>query len=786
MKYKKFRQILAAALAAALLAGCGTPASDNGQSQNAASEASKSSAKTGSATVGELADYFVKAADGYNASVNREEILEGLKVSGKATRIEMLVIAARAFGELPEPGAYAKLTAASAPDMSDVPKWAGGSLQNMASKGLLAASDLEAGDKKDTASIKEAAAIAARFYAFYGNNLKDDFYTSVNQQQLNTLPIPKGQESAGGSASVSANTDKELKDLITELINNKKEYAKGSIEQKIRDLYETCEDRETRDKEGIKPLKKYLDAVDKADSFSELNAAIARAVDELGMYANGLFLSIPTTDLTDSTIKVLQLMTPASELPEEEYDDPDGKAYKKHKDDLTEKLTAVGEKKEDAERHAENIMKFEKSLAAHMSEQDDSGEIKEQKYYTPESLDKMMPHAEIGVFLSAVGLRSDVKMLVFDEKQFEEYTKWFKDKNLELFKSLEKIALLEGFSSFLSSDLAEKFGYTGVESGDTAVQSYLPEELGKLYTDRYFNADSKAEIEKMVHMMIDTFKDRVTRLDWMSDETKKEALKKLDSLTVLIGYPDKWEFSNARIRGLEEGGTYFENAAACEAAKHKRQMEELNQPADPRRFALSAFMVNAAANRNTNTLIFPAGILQAPFYDRNASFEQNLGAIGSTIAHEITHIFDDGGAQYDSRGNLNDWWNKKDYSHFKNLCKKAEEFYNGREVVPGAGADGRENLSENIADIGGIACTLEILSKMKDPDYDAFFRSYANQWVKVADYSTLAESTETDTHAPNKLRCNLVLTNFQEFYDTYGISEGDGMYTAPEERIQIW
>ena len=186
MKYKKFRQILAAALAAALLAGCGTPASDNGQSQNAASEASKRSA-----TVGELADYFVKAADGYNASVNREEILEGLKASEKATRLEMLVLAARAFGELPEPGAYAKLTAASAPDMSDVPKWAGDSLQNMASKGLLAASDLEAGDKKDTASIKDAAAIAARFYAFYGNNLKDDFYTSVNQQQLNTLPIER-------------------------------------------------------------------------------------------------------------------------------------------------------------------------------------------------------------------------------------------------------------------------------------------------------------------------------------------------------------------------------------------------------------------------------------------------------------------------------------------------------------------------------------------------------------------------------------------------------------------
>ena len=162
------------------------------------------------------------------------------------------------------------------------------------------------------------------------------------------------------------------------------------------------------------------------------------------------------------------------------------------------------------------------------------------------------------------------------------------------------------------------------------------------------------------------------------------------------------------------------------------------------------------------------------------------GAIGSTIAHEITHMFDDGGAQYDARGNLRDWWTKEDYSHFQKLCKKAEDFYEGHEAVPGAVADSKENLSENIADIGGIACGLEILSTMENPDYDAFFRSFANQWAKVADYDTLAELAQTDTHAPNKLRCNLVLSNFQEFYDTYGISEGDGMYTAPEDRIQIW
>lgn len=319
-----------------------------------------------------------------------------------------------------------------------------------------------------------------------------------------------------------------------------------------------------------------------------------------------------------------------------------------------------------------------------------------------------------------------------------------------------------------------------------AVQTYLSEELGQIYVGRYFPPEAKAEVEKMVDMMIEAFQKRIGRLDWMEENTKREALAKLDAITVLIGYPDVWALNEAEFLDAADGGSYFANCATSEVMKWRKMIKSLDEPVDPGQFSLSVFTVNAAANRNTNALIFPAGILQAPFYDVDASFEENLGAIGSTIAHEITHIFDDGGALYDAKGNLRNWWSEGDAAHFQALCDRVAAFYDGREVAAGAPVNGKATLSENIADMGGVACCLEVLSALDRPDYDAFFRSYARHWLRVAGYDTLAEMALYDEHAPNVLRCNLVLSNFQEFMDAYAIGPNDGMYVAPEDRVAIW
>ncbi|MDO4272596.1 MAG: M13 family metallopeptidase [Eubacteriales bacterium] len=747
-------------------------------------------------TTGQLADFFMKAATGYGKPAQRSEILEGMKESEEADRLQMLVLAGRAFDKLPKPEGNAEKTVPPVPDLSKVPEWAQDALKNLADGGILAASDLEDvsdGEKEGednfleaSAAMKDAEVIAARLYAAFGTNEKDDFYTAVNKKLLDTTEIPETGETAGGSGEVNDRTDKQLKELIDEIVNSGEDYPKGSPEQKIRDLYNNFENIEARNRAGIKPLKKYLEAVDKAGSFSELNAAIAMCVNELGNFANGLFPGLATTDIKDSSKKIMLLLTMTPGLAAGDYENPEKEEYKEYRAALVEQLVAVGESQEEAECHADKILELEQDVAQNMELPDGTGEFKEQNYYTFKTLDEMMPQARPSELMTAIGVKDTFEMQVLDDKMFSAYAKWVTEENLELFKSIEKIVLLSACSSYLSEDLAEQFGTGGIASGDLAVQNYLSEELGQLYVKRYFSPESKEEIEKMTNLMIETFKKRIERLDWMEDDTKKEAIKKLDSLTVLIGYPDEWQLSKAEIRGKEEGGSFFENAAACEVDRWKQQLKELGQPVDNRKFALAAYTVNAAANRNTNTLLFPAGILQAPFYDKNESFETNLGSIGSTIAHEITHMFDDGGAQFDSQGNLRDWWAEEDYKHFKKLCKNVEEFYEGYEALPGIKADGQETLSENIADMGGIACGLEILSGMEDPDYDAFFRSYANQWLRVADYDTLLETAQSDMHAPNNLRCNRVLSNFQEFYDTYDIKEGDGMYVAPEDRINIW
>ncbi len=773
------------------------PSTQNAQaSTTAGTDAAADESSKTAATLGELADFFIQAADDYRSDKqhnDRSAVMEGFNASDKATRLQMLVLAGRAFGPLPEPVGNAKKMAPGDVDLSDVPEWARTELQNLNDSGILAASDLNRETNGQTTNImdtpadmKDAKIIAARLFAVKGTNLKDDFFATVNKKSMEGLEIPEGDETVGGSSAVTARTDKQLADLIDEIVNSSADYPVGSAEQKIRDLYKNYEDKQARNAAGIKPLQKYLDAVDKAENFSQLNEAIAQAVNALGNFANGLFAGIPVVDTKDSSRKVLQLMTMGPSLMPGDYDDPEGESYTTYKNSMIEQLMTTGESRENAEKHAEAILRLEKDLAGHMRDWSDSSELPESKYYTQKLLDEMMPQANVSQLLTAIGLKSDVKMIVFDDQQFEAYAKWFTEENLEIFKAIEKISLLSSYSSYLSEELAEKFGNNDIPSGDIAVQNFLSEELGQLYVSRYFPEESKAEIEQMVKMMIETYKARIQRLDWMEESTKAEAIKKLDAMNVLIGYPDEWNFNKAVILSGSDGGSFFDNVAASEVEKWKNQLEELDKPVDKRRFVLAAYTVNAAANRSTNTILFPAGILQAPFYDKNASFETNLGAIGSTIAHEITHIFDDGGAQFDAQGNMRNWWGDEDYDHFKALCTKAAAFYDGQEAVVGATVNGADTLSENISDIGGIACGLEILSGMDNPDYDAFFRSYASQWLRIGSYDTLAELAITDMHAPNNLRCNRVLANFQEFYDTYDIQPGDGMYVAPEDRIKIW
>lgn len=312
--------------------------------------------------------------------------------------------------------------------------------------------------------------------------------------------------------------------------------------------------------------------------------------------------------------------------------------------------------------------------------------------------------------------------------------------------------------------------------------------LEQMYAEQHFSPKAKKDVEQMVDQLIATYEERIKSLDWMSETTKAKAIKKLDTMIVKIGYPDKWDttLDKVAIKTYDEGGSLFSNTFTVTKAYIDNTKAKLDKPVDRTQWVTSVYTVNAFYNALNNEITFPAGILQAPFYDINAKPEENYGAIGMIIGHEISHAFDNNGSAYDENGNANNWWTEEDFKKFEEKNQKLIEFYNAIEIIPGVFNDGQLTLSENGADLGGMAASLQVVSQMSNPDYKAYFESNAEMWKSTTTKEFAAMLSKNDVHSANKVRVNRTIVNFQEFYDTYGIKPGDGMYIAPEDRVSIW
>ena len=329
---------------------------------------------------------------------------------------------------------------------------------------------------------------------------------------------------------------------------------------------------------------------------------------------------------------------------------------------------------------------------------------------------------------------------------------------------------------------------TDEENAAQEVQQYLADYLGQAYVEKYFSAEAKADVEAMIDEMLDVYAQRIQALDWMSETTKAKAVEKLEAITVNVGYPDEWDdlFDDVDILSAEEGGSYFDNILAMSKATLAEMAAEQDEPVDRGQWAMSAYTVNAYYSPQNNSINFPAGILQAPLYDVDADRTENLGGIGYVIAHEITHAFDNNGATFDAQGNQSDWWTEEDYAAFQALCEKVVAFYDGVEAAPGIACNGALTISENVADLGALACITQIESEEEEPDYATLYRTAARTWRGTASRETRAYLALADVHAPDKLRGCRALQSLDEFYDAFGIQPGDGMYLPEEARVQIW
>ena len=753
------------------------------------------------ATRGEVADMLLTAADDYNPNVKRSDIIKGYGGDGELhedwniNRAEALVMLSRAFGKLPELSGHNARVALKSEAFTDIPDWAANELKPVLDAGLAAGTGEGTFSPYDDVTKEQMNLFIKRAYALFGTNEKDDFYAAVNKDALNKFQILPGHVIAGTFYDLGDKSAEEVSETIDDAIEKGGE--KGSKEQKIADFYNNILDKESRNRLGISQIKPYLDMIDNVKNLNELTEVQSTLQNEIYLAPFAAF-SI-TIDLKDSTKYIPVFGTTEPGMTKDFYTsgtEAQKNAYLKY---LKSLLEIAGES--DADDKVRDFYEFEKRLAEKSLNPEDAGNVdKIYNTFTLSEISDMFPTMNITRILKDSGIKEEEKILISDVELAEEFSSLFKEENLSVLKTSAKLSLLTGFGSCLSQDFTdvsntfsrEYLGVSGEQSDvDIAVMSVssvMPDYIGELYAERYFTEEAKQNAEKMVDDIISVYKDRIKKLTWMSEETKKKALNKLEKMNKKIGYPDEFEtyLDNAEIKSFADGGSCFDNIIQIAKAANEEALSYQGKTVDKTKWLMYPYTVNACYDVTSNDITFPAAILQPPMYDVNASYEENLGGIGYIIAHEITHAFDNNGAKFDENGNAADWWTPEDYAEFEKLCDKVIQFYDGQEGIAGIPMNGRLTLSENVSDLGAVQCITEVASRLENPDYQKLYRAIANSWAstKTREYASYAAGI--DVHSEDKLRVNRVIVNCDEFYKAFGISENDGMYVAPENRICIW
>ena len=752
------------------------------------------------ATRGEVTDMLLTAADDYNPTVKKSDIIKGysdgeLHEDWNVTRAEALVMLKRAFGELPQPTGHNARAALPQGSFTDIPDWANTELENVFQSGIAAGTAEGIFSPSDDVTKDQMNLFIQRVYALYGTNEKDDFYAAVNKDALNSLEIKPGRVIAGTLFDLQDESAVQVNEIIKEVTAGS--WEKGTKEQKIADFYNNILDTESRNKIGIAPIKPYLEMIDGAKNITELMSVHNTLMEEL-FCAPFVAFSL-TVDFKDSTryMPIFGVYNP--NMTKDFYlsgTDAQKASYFKYLKTVAE---LSGEEITDSQLEA--FYDFEKSLAEKMMNTEDMGNVdKFYNIYTLEEIHSLFPAVDTEKLMSASGIKKEDKFLITDVGLTEEFARLFTNENIDVLKTSAKLSVILSYGAALNTefvDAANVFNqeflgvsgtYSDEERAAITVSSIMPDYIGEIYAEKYFTEDAKQDVLKMVQDIISVYKTRINNLTWMSSETKEKAIRKLDTMEIKIGYPDNWDshLDDVQIKSVSDGGSYFENLLAITEASKKELSELQGTTVDKTQWAMYPYTVNACYSATSNDITFPAAILQPPMYDVNASYEENLGGIGYIIAHEITHAFDNNGAKFDENGNAADWWTPEDYESFEKLCEKMIYFYDGCESIPGVPMNGKLTLSENVADQGAVQCITEVSSGLENPDYKTLYRSMARAWASTKTREYADYVSKIDVHSDEKLRVNRVLVNCDEFYKAFDIKEGDGMYVPENERVEIW
>ena len=635
--------------------------------------------------------------------------------------------------------------------------------------------------------------------------IQDDFYTAVNEKWLQEAVIKPGYPSISTFDELQDKCRVQLDGIFKQIFENQDQYKANSAEKKMLNLYNNYLNVEERNKEGINPIKPYMDEIKAAKDIS----GITKLLNNLRIQQNtGLFNVGVGADLKDSTKNCVYINSTGLFLSNSDYYTKDtemSRAMKTALNTYLNKITVLyGYSETEAKKKIDNAFKLDSMLAPSIIGQDESTvdpNIYDKIYnvYTLEQLDQLAPNLKPSAMLKNMGFDKAKKVVLQEPEWLKALDKIYTKENVDIIKDALEIRFLYSTATLLGEKFenankeltATLYGVEGETSREeqalNVISGIFSDEIGRLYVEKTFSKEEKEDVEALVKEIIANYKEKLQKVEWMSPETKANAIKKLDTMTIKVGYPDQWmDYTELDIKSIEEGSSLVENVFNIADWSFANQVKSLNQLVDKTTFLISPQTVNACYNPSANDITFPAAILEAPYYDINQSREANLGGIGAVIAHEISHAFDTNGSHFDEKGNVANWWKEQDYTKFEENTKKVRSFYSQIEVLPGKNVNGDLTVSENIADITAISCMLDILNKEKSPDYKAFFESWAKVWrIKSSDAYT-EQLLQLDSHSPGKVRANAVVQQFEEFYKAYGVKQGDDMYIKPEDRLKIY
>ena len=624
--------------------------------------------------------------------------------------------------------------------------------------------------------------------------IQDDLFEAVNAEWLANTEIPSDRPRiAAFDELVISNEQTLMHDFATIKqfdIPVMNEFAK---------FYKKAGDFIERFEFGVTPVQPEIDKLSAIEDFDDL----AKQIPDLILNSQ---LPVPfslsvDTDMKDAVHYALTFSGPGLILPDTTYYDPShprkAELLAFYADNTIAIMQEFGYSKAEATKHVENIIEFDALVAQYANTSEEWAKYAE--LYQPVSIEAFtsmittLPVSD--VIKTLIGKLPD-KVIVYEKRIYDNFNHIINEANFERIKSWMLVKLLRSATHYLSDELrilgsefSRKLSGTAQARSqekhayDLATDQFS-QAVGLYYGQKYFGESAKADVKRMTTEMISVYQERLRQNDWLSRETIDKAIQKLDAMTVFIGYPDKLPEIYEQFTVSHD--SIYSHVARFNIVRTHRHYEKFNEPVDKTEWHMPAHMVNAYFSPDSNTIVFPAAILQKPFYSENDQTpSQNYGGIGAVIAHEISHAFDNNGARFDEFGNMNNWWLDEDFKAFEAKQALMIAEFDGLELA-GAKVNGQLVVSENIADAGGLTAAMTAALRESDADLKAFFIQWGEIWRIKASQEYQQMLLSMDVHAPGKLRANIQASNLDEFFDTFEIKEGDGMWRNPADRVKIW